>query len=379
MPLSPIRARFDELRSEGRAALVPYVTAGFPDPETTEQVLRGLADSGADVIELGVPFSDPLADGPTIQRSSFVALQNGMTVRGVLEAVSRFRNAATTPVVIFTYLNPVLRYGLAAFTRDARDAGAQGVLLTDLPEGADDGVRANRPTLRSRSHPARRTHDASRAGCSNRSRRQWVPLLHLPHRRDGGPRRGAPGAGRGGGCGEGPRGASSRGGLRHLHTRAGLCGGIGRGRRRGRQRAHPLPARAGSRGRLPLRRIPTRRNGRTLTATLCRPSTPFVVVGATRRASVPDRPPRCPALICVACVRIYGVSSRRARRWMCALESFGLRGLPPLRGPWPGATPPSPTAGSRARRSRAGRATTRRRDGCDGRSAHRSPSRLSQP
>ena len=138
MPLSPIRARFDELRSEGRAALVPYVTAGFPDPETTEQVLRGLADSGADVIELGVPFSDPLADGPTIQRSSFVALQNGMTVRGVLEAVSRFRNAATTPVVIFTYLNPVLRYGLAAFTRDARDAGAQGVLLTDLPEGADD-------------------------------------------------------------------------------------------------------------------------------------------------------------------------------------------------------------------------------------------------
>lgn len=128
---------FERARAEGRAALVPYVTAGHPTPEAGAAVLRMLAEEGADVIELGVPFSDPLADGPTIQRSSFEAIGHGVDLRWTLEALRGFRREHDTPVVLFSYLNPVLRYGLDAFLRDAAAAGAQGVLLTDLPVGAD--------------------------------------------------------------------------------------------------------------------------------------------------------------------------------------------------------------------------------------------------
>lgn len=122
---------------EGRAALIPYVTAGYPERSSTVEVLEALTDSGADVIELGIPFSDPLADGPTIQNSSFVSLENGTTVAGVLEDLTSFRARRDTPVVLFTYLNPVLRYGVSTFLADAESAGAQGVLLTDLPTGSD--------------------------------------------------------------------------------------------------------------------------------------------------------------------------------------------------------------------------------------------------
>ena len=137
---SRIRQRFDERRAEGRAALVPYVTAGFPSPEATREILAALAAAGADVIELGIPFSDPLADGPTIQRSSFRALQEGTTVVRVLSALREFRRGDETPVVLFTYLNPVLRYGFPRFLEDACAAGADGILLTDLPAGADPGL-----------------------------------------------------------------------------------------------------------------------------------------------------------------------------------------------------------------------------------------------
>lgn len=130
------RARADE----GRAVLVPYVTAGYPSPDRGLDVLEALVRAGADVIELGIPFSDPLADGPTIQRASYRALQEGMTVSGTLDLLRGFRARHDTPVVLFTYLNPVLRYGVEAFCADAREAGAQGVLLTDLPTGADPEV-----------------------------------------------------------------------------------------------------------------------------------------------------------------------------------------------------------------------------------------------
>lgn len=133
---------FRRRRERGRAALVPYVTAGFPGPDDTVAVLEALAEAGADVLELGIPFSDPLADGPTIQRSSFQALEHGMTVRKALEALRRFREGHETPVVLFSYLNPVLRYGVDAFLEDAADAGAQGLLLTDLPTGADPEMEA---------------------------------------------------------------------------------------------------------------------------------------------------------------------------------------------------------------------------------------------
>lgn len=121
----------------GRAALVPYVTAGFPHPEATVPTLSAIASAGADVIELGIPFSDPLADGPTIQHSSFRALEAGTTLQSVLRALHDFRSQSETPVVLFSYLNPVLRYGVDAFLADAEEAGAQGLLLTDLPSGAD--------------------------------------------------------------------------------------------------------------------------------------------------------------------------------------------------------------------------------------------------
>ncbi len=98
---------------------MPYVTAGFPDHATTAELLPLLADQGADLIELGVPFSDPLADGPTIQKSSHEALAAGMTTRGVLDLLRSFRETKATPVVLMTYLNPVLRYGLERFCQDA--------------------------------------------------------------------------------------------------------------------------------------------------------------------------------------------------------------------------------------------------------------------
>ncbi len=139
--------RFARCRSEGRAALVPFLTCGYPDSPQSLEMLRGMADAGADVVELGIPFSDPLADGPVIQRSSFRALEGGMTAEGTLEVLRAFRASHDTPVVLFGYLNPILRYGADEFARAAVDAGAQGLLLTDVPFGADpaleDGLSAH--------------------------------------------------------------------------------------------------------------------------------------------------------------------------------------------------------------------------------------------
>ncbi len=134
---SPIARRFAERAREGRAALVPYLTAGFPEPAVTVEAMEALALAGADVIELGIPFSDPLADGPTIQRSSFLALERGTTVERTLEMLRTFRGRNDTPVVLFTYLNPVYHRGLARFCAEAAEAGAEGLLLTDLPVGSD--------------------------------------------------------------------------------------------------------------------------------------------------------------------------------------------------------------------------------------------------
>ena len=126
--------RFAQLRASGRRALVPYITAGHPSADATIELMRGLESAGADVIEVGVPFSDPMADGPVIQASSQRALANGMTLDGVLEAISRAR--ITIPIVLFTYLNPLLAAGRDVLARGAA-AGANAVLVTDLPVGAD--------------------------------------------------------------------------------------------------------------------------------------------------------------------------------------------------------------------------------------------------
>jgi tryptophan synthase alpha chain len=134
-----VSERFAQLRAAGRRALVPYITAGHPTPAATLELLSGLEDAGADVIELGVPFSDPMADGPIIQASSQQALANGMSFEGVLDLISRAR--VSVPIVLFTYLNPLLAAGRDALTR-AASAGAHAVLVTDLPVGADPALEA---------------------------------------------------------------------------------------------------------------------------------------------------------------------------------------------------------------------------------------------
>lgn len=132
--MSRIKTTFDHLQSQGRKALIPFITAGFPTVELTVPLMHTLVEAGADVIELGVPFSDPMADGPTIQRSSEKALANGMSLRKVLEMVANFRaDDAQTPVVLMGYANPIEAMGLENFAGAALDAGVDGVLVVDYP------------------------------------------------------------------------------------------------------------------------------------------------------------------------------------------------------------------------------------------------------
>ena len=141
--MSRIDARFAALRAAGRKALIPFVTAGDPSCEATVPVLHALVDAGADVLELGVPFSDPMADGPTIQRSSERALARGAGLAYVLDCVRAFRTRDdTTPVVLMGYLNPVEIRGAERFAADAVAAGVDGVLLVDLPPEESAEFRA---------------------------------------------------------------------------------------------------------------------------------------------------------------------------------------------------------------------------------------------
>jgi tryptophan synthase alpha chain len=134
-----ISKRFAALRESGELGIVAYITAGDPTLEATHKFVLALADAGADVIELGIPFSDPLADGPTIQRASERALKAGTTLAQVIDLVREIRKSSEVPIVLFSYYNPVLQLGLEKFASTAAIAGADGVLITDLtPEEADD-------------------------------------------------------------------------------------------------------------------------------------------------------------------------------------------------------------------------------------------------
>jgi tryptophan synthase alpha chain len=133
-----IAKRFRELSESGELGLVAYITAGDPTLEASEKIVLAAADAGADVIELGVPFSDPVADGPTIQRASERALRSGTTLAGVLDLVRRLRAHTQVPLVLFSYFNPILQMGLEKFAQAAADAGADGVLATDLT--TEEGV-----------------------------------------------------------------------------------------------------------------------------------------------------------------------------------------------------------------------------------------------
>ncbi len=132
--MSRIDAAFANLQARGRKALIPYITAGEPHAETTPQIMAAMVEAGADVIELGIPFSDPMADGPVIQKASERALARGIGLAEVLAMVREFRGRdAATPVVLMGYANPVERYGVDRFVADARGAGVDGVLVVDYP------------------------------------------------------------------------------------------------------------------------------------------------------------------------------------------------------------------------------------------------------
>jgi tryptophan synthase alpha chain len=134
-----IAERFAKLSAAGELGIVAYITAGDPSLEASEKIVLAAAEAGADVIELGVPFSDPVADGPVIQRASDRALRGGATLAGVLDLVTRLRRRTQVPLVLFSYFNPILQMGIEKFASAAAEAGADGVLVTDLtPEEAGE-------------------------------------------------------------------------------------------------------------------------------------------------------------------------------------------------------------------------------------------------
>ena len=150
-----IARRFQQLSAAGQKGFIAFITAGDPSAGATLEILHALEDAGVDIIELGIPFSDPLADGPTIQAASGRALAGGMTAPGVLAIVRQFRKKSDLPLVLFTYLNPIFTYGFNKFLTDAVAAGADGLLILDLPpeETADlvcdeglDSIRLIAPT-----------------------------------------------------------------------------------------------------------------------------------------------------------------------------------------------------------------------------------------
>ncbi len=140
--LTRIGHLFDRSRKSGKKAFIAYLTAGDPQPDQTTSMVLALERGGADLIELGVPFSDPIADGPVIQRASDRALRAGMNLGKLLESVREIRRVSQVPLLLFSYMNPLLRYGFERLARDASEAGIDGVLLTDLSvEEADEPVR----------------------------------------------------------------------------------------------------------------------------------------------------------------------------------------------------------------------------------------------
>ncbi len=134
-----IAARFAHLKAEGRAAFVPFISAGDPDHETSAAILEGLPAAGADLIEVGMPFTDPMADGPAIQEAGQRALKGGIKLREILESVAGFRERdGETPVVLMGYYNPIYNYGVGRFLEDARTAGVDGLIIVDLPAEEDE-------------------------------------------------------------------------------------------------------------------------------------------------------------------------------------------------------------------------------------------------
>jgi tryptophan synthase alpha chain len=139
--VSRIKAVFERTRREGHIALMPYLVVGYPTVDSTLELASALADAGADVFELGVPYSDPLADGATIQRATQVALANGVTPTLCLDVAARIRQATSVPIALMSYYNPIARYGDLEFVREAARVGVDGLLIPDLPPEESDELR----------------------------------------------------------------------------------------------------------------------------------------------------------------------------------------------------------------------------------------------
>lgn len=140
--MSRISKRFEKLKAEGKKGLVTFVTAGDPDEATSQSIIESLPAAGADFIEIGMPFSDPMADGPAIQDSSLRALNKGMNLKNVLQLLKNFRgHDVETPVILMGYFNPIYKYGCEDFVADAADAGADGLIVVDLPPEEDEELR----------------------------------------------------------------------------------------------------------------------------------------------------------------------------------------------------------------------------------------------
>lgn len=143
--MSRVQETFARLRAAGRTALIPFVMAGDPEVKVTEEVVPRLVEAGADLVEVGIPFSDPIADGPVNQRAAQRALARGVTPREVLALCRRIRERTVAPLILLSYYNPLLRHGIEGFCEDARDAGVDGLVIPDLPpDEAGDLVKAAR-------------------------------------------------------------------------------------------------------------------------------------------------------------------------------------------------------------------------------------------
>ena len=175
--MSRIAGRFAELARAGRAAFVPFITAGDPDAETSFAILEKLPEAGADLIELGLPFSDPMADGPAIQASSTRALKAGMTAKGTLALVERFRKRdASTPVIVMGYFNPIHAYGVERFAEDAGRAGVDGLIVVDLGPEEDAVLRVLWAQLSPRQQNVLRALATSATGLTTKARRAAFTL-----------------------------------------------------------------------------------------------------------------------------------------------------------------------------------------------------------
>ncbi|NQT06044.1 MAG: tryptophan synthase subunit alpha [Candidatus Omnitrophica bacterium] len=143
--MNRIDKRFRELKRKGKKAFIAYITTGDPNVETTYKLVKEFDRCGVDILELGVPFSDPIADGPTIQAASERALKNRVNIKGIFNLVRRARKASDMPIALMTYYNPVYAYGVKSFVKDAKRAGVDGVIVPDLPpEEAEDLIKASK-------------------------------------------------------------------------------------------------------------------------------------------------------------------------------------------------------------------------------------------